>query len=102
MFLITYNIILYFWVMKKGESFDIDPRPLEQLFYSGLSEKDKRLFCGLEAIRWGVHGVSKVSEVYKVHPHTVRTGKSELLSGKLLPVGKIRRKGGGAKKKLRP
>jgi len=101
-FLITYNIILYFWVMKKGESFDIDPRPLEQLFYSGLSEKDKRLFCGLEAIRWGVHGVSKVSEVYKVHPHTVRTGKSELLSGKLLPVGKIRRKGGGAKKKLRP
>jgi len=87
--------------MKKGENFDIDPRPLEQLFFNVLSEKDKRLFCGLEAIREGIHGVSIISDIYKVHPHTVRAGKSELLSGTLLPAGQIRRKGGGAKKKPR-
>jgi hypothetical protein len=85
--------------MKKGETFDIDPQPLSLLFFEQLSEKDRRLFCGLEAIRQGVHGVSRVSSFYKVHPHTVRTGKEELLSGDLLPCNQIRRPGGGRKKK---
>jgi len=85
--------------MKKGETFDIDPAPLLLLFFSHLSEKDQRLFCGLEAIRSGVHGVSEISSFYHIHPHTVRTGKAELLSGNLLPPDKIRHPGGGRKKK---
>jgi hypothetical protein len=85
--------------MKKGETFDIDPQPLSLSFFRQLSEKDRRLFCGLEAIRIGAHGVSQVSSFYQIHPHTVRTGKAELLSGNLLPREKIRRPGGGRKKK---
>jgi hypothetical protein len=85
--------------MKKGETFDIDPQPLSLLFFRQLSEKDRRLFCGLEAVRLGVHGVSKVSSFYQIHSHTVRAGKKELLSGNLLPRDKIRRSGGGRKKK---
>ena len=85
--------------MKKGETFDIDPKPLSFLFYENLSEKDRRLYCGLEAIRIGIHGVSQVSSFYHVHPHTVRSGKAELLSGHLLPHDKVRRPGGGRKKK---
>ena len=85
--------------MKKGETFDIDPKPYLLLFFKNLSEKDRRYFCGLEAIRSGVHGVSEVSTFYKVNPHTVRTGKAELMSGNLLPSDKVRRSGGGRKKK---
>jgi len=85
--------------MKKDETFDIDPQPYLLLFFHNLSEKDRRYFCGLEAIRLGVHGVKKVSSLYKVHPHTVRDGKEELLSGNLLPSDKVRRPGGGRKKK---
>jgi hypothetical protein len=102
----TYNIILYFCGviqiilnMKKGETFDIDPLPFALLFCDNLSEKDRRLFCGLEAIRHGIHGVSRVSDTYKINPHTVRAGKAELLSGNLLPFDKVRRPGGGRKKK---
>ena len=79
--------------MKKGETFDIDWKPLALLFFQHLSEKDRRLFCGLEAIRSGVHGVSQVSSDYHIHSHTVRAGKNELLSGNLLPSAKIRRPG---------
>jgi hypothetical protein len=85
--------------MKKGETFDIDPKPYLILFCNNLSEKDRRYFCGLEAIRIGVHGVKEVSSFYKVNSHTVRTGKAELMSGNLLPCDKVRRSGGGRKKK---
>ena len=85
--------------MKKGETFDIDWEQPALLFFSHLSEKDRRQFCGLEAIRTGAHGVSEVSSFYHIHPHTVRAGKAELLSGNLLPSDKIRRPGGGRKKK---
>ena len=85
--------------MKKGETFNIDPTPLAILFYDHLSEKDRRLFCGLEAVRLGAHGVRQVSSLYHIHPHTVRSGKAELLSGNLLPSDQIRRPGGGRKKK---
>jgi hypothetical protein len=85
--------------MKKGETFDIDWQPLALLFFRHLSEKDQRLFCGLEAVRLGVHGISQVSSFYHIHPHTVRSGKTELLSGNLLPSDRIRRPGGGRKKK---
>ena len=85
--------------MKKGETFIIDPQPLALLFYKHLSEKDRRLFCALEAVRIGAHGVSQVSSVYHIHPHTIRAGKTELLSGNLLPSDQVRRHGGGRKKK---
>lgn len=85
--------------MKKGETFDIDWKPLALSYFNHLSEKDRRQFCGLEAIRIGAHGVSEVSSFYHIHPHTVRAGKAELLSGNLLPNDKIRRPGGGRKKK---
>jgi hypothetical protein len=84
--------------MKKGETFAIDPYPYILSYCENLSEKDRRLFYGLEAIRGGVHGVKHVSEMYKVNTHTVRKGKKELLSGDSLPVGQVRKSGGGRKK----
>jgi predicted transcriptional regulator len=84
--------------MKK-EDFNYDVEKYSILFYNSLSEKDKRLYSGLLSMQLGYYGVRIVSETYNVHKHTVRKGKKELLSGELLPAERIRRKGGGRKKK---
>ena len=84
--------------MKKTD-FNYDIEKYTFLFYNNLSEKDKRLYAGLEALKIGYYGVTEISEKYKVHKHTIRNGQKELLSEKLVPANQIRRKGGGRKKK---
>ena len=83
--------------MKKSD-FNYDIEKFVLLFYSNLSEKDKRLFAGLEAMKIGYYGVKEISKKLGIHKHTIRTGQKELLSEKLIPAHQIRRKGGGRKK----
>ncbi len=84
--------------MKKVD-FNVDIEKYTILFYNNLSEKDKRLFAGLESMKIGYSGVSTVSKKLNIHKHTIRTGKKELMSGELVPCFKVRKKGGGRKKK---
>ena len=86
--------------MKKSD-FDYNIKKYDLLFYSNLSEKDKRLYAALEAIRIGYYGVNEISKKYNIHKHTIRTGQKELLSKKLIPSQQIRKNGGGRKKKLK-
>jgi predicted transcriptional regulator len=86
--------------MKKSD-FNFDIEKVTLLFYRNLSEKDKRLFVGLEAMRIGYYGVNEISKKFQVHKHTVRKGQKELLTGKLVPVERVRQPGGGRKKKLK-
>lgn len=88
----------YIYIMKKLE-FDYDIEKYTLLFYNNLSEKDKRLFAGLEAMKIGYYGVREISEKLNIHKHTVRSGKNELLSENVISNKNIRRKGGGRKKK---
>lgn len=83
--------------MKKSD-FDYNIDKYTLLFYNNLSEKDKRLFAGLESMKIGYYGVCEVSKKLNIHKHTIRTGKKELLSEKLIPCQNIRNKGGGRKK----
>ena len=71
----------------------------ELFFYSQLPEYLKRMYCGLQAMKGSYRGVAETSQKYGVHRHTVRRGKKELLEEIVPPVGKIRQKGGGRKKK---
>jgi len=84
--------------MKKTD-FNYDIEKYTLLFLNNLSEKDKRLFAGLEAMKIGYYGVNETSKKFNIHKHTIRKGQKELLSEDLTPVGQIRRKGGGRKKK---
>ena len=84
--------------MKKDD-FNIDIDKYTVLFYNNLSEKDKRLFAGLESMKIGYYGVSIISKRLNIHKHTIRTGKKELISEELVPCLKVRQKGGGRKKK---
>lgn len=84
--------------MKKSDfDFDIDKYSL--LFFNSLSERNKRLYAGIESMKLGYYGVEEVAKKFDMHKHTVRRGQKELLSGDLLPKGQVRRSGGGRKKK---
>lgn len=83
--------------MKKSDfNFDVDKYSL--LFFNSLSERNKRLYAAIEAMKLGYYGVNEVAEKYSMHKHTVRRGQKELLSGNLLPEGRVRISGGGRKK----
>lgn len=85
--------------MKKTD-FNYDIEKYNLLFLNNLSEKDKRLYAALEAMKIGYYGVNEISKIFNINKHTIRKGQKELLSGNIAPVGQIRRKGGGRKKKL--
>lgn len=83
--------------MKKTD-FDIDTEPYKLKFYASLSEKDRRRFVALEAMKIGYYGVKETSKKYNVHANTIRAGLKELKSEKALSSSEIRKKGGGRKK----
>ena len=83
--------------MKKVDFlFDIEAH--EKFFYAQLSERGKRQYAGLEAMKIGYNGVSIISQKFVIHKHTIRRGKKELLDEIVAPFNKIRQKGGGRKK----
>ncbi len=73
------------------------------LFVSLLNEKQRRLFAGLEALRWGRGGVGGVAQLLRMDPATVARGRRELLEGKADPE-RVRAPGAGRKavQKKRP
>ena len=85
--------------MKKVD-FNYEIEKHDKFFYSQLSERCRRQYAGLEAMRLGYNGVAIVSHKYGINRHTVRKGKTELLEQTVPPAGKVRQKGGGRKKKL--
>jgi hypothetical protein len=73
-----------------------------QLHYSRLSEKDRRHYAAVEAIKLGHGGITYISRVLQVDRNTIIQGKKELevLSEyEQIPPGNQRRAGGGRKKK---
>ena len=84
--------------MKKTD-FNFDIERVTLFFYGNLSEKDKRLFVALEAMRLGYYGVCEISKKFQVNKHTIRKGQKELLTETLAPTDRVREVGGGRKKK---
>ena len=83
--------------MKKAD-FVYDIEEHERFFYSQLSERGKRQYAGLEAMKIGYNGVTVISQKFDIHKHTMRTGKKELMEQVVPPANKIRQRGGGRKK----
>jgi hypothetical protein len=69
--------------------------------YSGLSEKSRRLFAGLEAQKLQRGGQKYIADLFGCSPKTVRRGERELKDVELLPEKeRTRHKGGGRKRIL--
>ena len=49
----------------------------------------------------GYYGVTEISKRFNISKQTIRKGQKELHSGNLIPEGRIRKTGGGRKKKLK-
>lgn len=70
----------------------------EKKFYLSLSEKDKRNYAALEALKIGYHGVTEVSKRLGINKHTIRQGIKDYNSIEKWKPTKIRKDGGGDKK----
>jgi hypothetical protein len=73
------------------------------LFFSTLDERQRRLYAGLESLRLGHGGDSRIAELTGLDVHTVAKGRSELLE-RDVQLERIRRPGAGRprlEKKLR-
>jgi hypothetical protein len=66
-----------------------------QALYRSLSEKDRRRYAAIEAIKVGHGGVAYVTKLFGCHPDTVRQGEADIAA---LPedeaAGRVRKKGG--------
>ena len=72
-------------------------------FYQTLSEKDRRRYAALEACRLGRGGIEYVAEVLGCSRRTVERAARELEELPDDPAGgRVRRPGGGRKKRSRP
>lgn len=79
------------------------PPELEQLmqrYYGSLSEKDRRRYAAIEALKLGHGGISYISQLLVCHAHTIRRGIKELSDEQSLSDKRIRQPGGGRKKAL--
>lgn len=66
-----------------------------------LNEAQKRQYLAIEAEYLGTGGKTKLIKLTGVSPNTIIKGEKELRSSsESVPIGRIRRKGGGRKKKI--
>ena len=62
-----------------------------------LDERTRRLVAANEATAWGEGGISAVSRACGLSRRAIREGVQELTRGAVVPVGRVRRAGGGRK-----
>jgi hypothetical protein len=66
--------------------------------YDSLSEKDRRRYAAVEAVKLGQGGVQYIAELFDCDPHTIRHGEQDI---EQLPAdaatGRVRKKGGPEK-----
>jgi hypothetical protein len=77
---------------------------LMQLHYSRLSEKDRRQYAAIEALKLGRGGTNYISRLLLIDKKILIQGKRELKDPDLyrqIPADKQRRPGGGRKKNER-
>jgi hypothetical protein len=78
------------------QEFSDEARAAIVIFLSTLDEKERRLYAGVEAIKYGFGGDQWIANLLGMHPQTVARGRTELLSG-AVEEKRTRRVGGGRK-----
>jgi len=82
------------------EEYSTKTKILMQLYFSTLSEKDRRRYAAIESLKLGRGGIKYISMVLAVDTDTIAKGRKELtkdLEG-FVPKDRQRREGGGRKK----
>lgn len=79
------------------------PKEIEtqmQELYSRLSEKSRRLYAGVEALKLPYGGISYIADLFGCSRDTVSVGIKELATAETLPKNRSRKAGGGRKSAL--
>lgn len=74
---------------------------IKKWFFDNLNERQKRHFTAIIANDLGFGGQLFISKVFKIEADTIRRGLSELELREAIPINRIRKAGGGRKKKLK-
>ena len=82
--------------LAKPEAMSNELKAAIVLFLSTLDEKQRRLYAGLEPLKFGYGGDRRIGEFIGMDSHTVAKGRRELLAQDLELDG-IRKAGGGRK-----
>ncbi len=69
-------------------------------YYASLSEKDRRRYAAIEAIKLGYGGINYICQLFGCNYRTVHFGMQELESQSALNQQRIRNPGGGRKSAL--
>jgi hypothetical protein len=83
--------------------YNSETEQLMQLYFSRLSEKERRQYAGIESQKLGFGGKNYISKLFAISRNTLNKGLLELTQRTLyeqIPIGKQRRIGGGRKKNL--
>jgi len=65
-------------------------------FFGWLSEKDRRRYAAVEAVKLGHGGVEYIARVLACDPKTIRQGLHDLEDAEDAAAGRIRKKGADA------
>lgn len=68
-----------------------------QRYYQSLSEKDRRRYAAIEAVKLGYGGLAYIKRLFGCHHETLQLGLSELQNEAVLNEERIRTEGGGRK-----
>ena len=68
--------------------------------FSRLSEKDKRLYAGVEALKLPYGGISYIAQLFACSRNTILRGIIELGGKEVIPRKRVRKVGGGRKQIL--
>ncbi|NET37704.1 MAG: ISAzo13 family transposase, partial [Cyanothece sp. SIO1E1] len=71
-----------------------------QRYYQSLSEKARRRYAAIEALKLGYGGISYIVALMGCHAHTIRRGMAELTDEPAMSDERLRQSGGGRKRAL--
>ena len=72
-----------------------EAKALLVLFCSMLNEKQRRLYAGLESLKFGYGGDAHIASILGMDPHTVAKGRKELMEADLIATDRLRAPGAG-------
>ena len=81
--------------MQPAYSIEIEKKMQE--VFDRLSEKDKRLYAGVEALKFPYGGISYIAKLFSCSRNTVQRGINELKEKATIPKKRDRKVGGGRK-----
>lgn len=83
--------------LRPASSLSDNLRPALALFVRQLDEKQRRLYAGLESLKWGHDGDGELSQLLGMDVKTIARGRQDLISGEV-EVDRVRRSGAGRKR----